>query len=485
MSNLCPIVLSCCGNIIDENYKYKGHASYHLLKKERIPCPHPSCNHQSTTEDSLTRHISTQHPEVSKSIIGLKEPEKVNMFDMMNHMFQNRIPVSRNLFSLPEYRANPITEQYIEDLNNMSRSQNEEVANSIFNEMDQSNNDFHDQLVEEQLNPNQVEIENEDFLFEQREQITSSFDGCTLDQQLSQLQIDLADGYNQVKDQNVITDTALKSACTMMLNVLSKHLNISDLAKKQANDVIKSDYILQKRRNVAKFRFRDFGESGKVYYFNIKDYLEEMVKNDVIWRKLLSEKNKVRNDDIIETIHDLEKVKEIDRSIGQKEINVFYNLWFDDFNTSTRTFGNTNLSAVLLSMASVEYKFTTKRHSAGLVALSKKSTRDKVSIMTYFEDIRNQIKNMQPIEHNGYKVFFRFFCVKADNKAANEMIINIPKSFTGTSACKFCKTNYNDLKTERNHELRCLLAGHVFDGCEFFTRTLYAPDIFHDVCESN
>lgn len=426
--------LSCCGTVITEVRILKGHSQFHLDRKEEIPCPHSSCNKVFSTCNNLVVHISSQHRDVPKHIIGLEEPPKINMFKMMEHSFQKNIPLSsRNVFSSTQYKLNQINEQYIDDLNNVSRSENEEIINRMVNELDESI--FSDQPVEEQLNPDLFECEFESILSdESRQDASNIFDRCNLDQQLSDFQKDLADGYNQVKDSNVITDTALKFVCDMMIDVFSKHLNLNQLIKKQAQEIIKSDYLLQKRRNAAKYRCKKFEDQEKVYYFDIRDYLERMVKNDLIWRKLLNEKHKRRDDNLIETVHDLDKVKEIDRSIGEKEINVFYNLWFDDFNTSTRTFGNTNLSAVLLSMASIEYKFTTRRHSAGLVALSKKSTRDKVSIYEYFRDIREQIKNMQPIQHNGYIVYFRFFCVKADNKAANEMIINIAKSFTRTAA---------------------------------------------------
>lgn len=90
---------------------------------------------------------------------------------------------------------------------------------------------------------------------------------------------------------------------------------------------------------------------------------------------------------------------------------------------------------------------------------------------------------MQPIEHNGYKVYFKFFCVKSDNKGANEMITRIPLCFK-SAACKFCTTHYKNLKDDkREHVPRSLPNGHAFEGCEFFTAMLYAPDIFHDICE--
>lgn len=402
-----PLILRCCGNVIDSNWMYKGHAKFHLQQNQKAPCSYPGCHHQATTEDNLTRHMTALHPDVPKHILGLENPPKANKFQIMHHLIENDMPITRNIFSHPMYKSNPINEQYIDNLNSINRSQNEDIASRIdISELDQS--EISNPPIEEQLNADQIEVENEDLL-QQREEITNSFDHVTLDQQLSSFQIDLADGYNKIKDSNVITDSALKSACFMMLEVFCKNFSIGEFCKSQALSVIKSDYILQKRRNVTKHRSKDFGENGKVYYFDIKDYLQEMIKNDLIWSKLLAEKNKTRDDNIIETIHDLEKVKIIDNSIGEKEINVFYNLWFDDFNTSTRTFGNTSLSTVLLSMASIDYKFTSKRHSAGLVALSKTSTRDNISIMTYFEDIRDQIKNMQSVMHNGYKVFFRFF----------------------------------------------------------------------------
>lgn len=484
---MSSLILSCCGTMITENWIYRGHCNLHLAKKELIPCPHPSCSKLFSNENNLTRHISTQH-DVPKSIIGLIEPPKVNMFKMISHAFENEIPVSKNICSLPQYKSNPISESYIDDLNNISRTENEEIANRILNEIEFEQDSFY-RPEEVPLDSNQLECSFENLLPEEREEVTNLFDQLNLEHQLSNYERDLANGYNQIRDSNVITDTALKAACNMMLSVIDKHFNLGQLVKQQTNKILNSDYILQKLRNVSDYRCKDYNQNGKFYYFNIKDYLEKMIKNDLIWSKLLKEKNKQRDNDIIETIHDLDQIKQADQLLGPKEINVFYNLWFDDFNTSTRTFGNTDLSAVLLSMASIEYKFTTKRHSAGLVALSKKSTRDRISIHEYFNDIREQIKNMQPIEHKGYTVHFRFFCVKADNKAANEMIINIAQSFTKTAACKFCLTNYDELKDKRNHTLRSQvgnhLLGHVFEGCVFYSRNLYAPDIFHDVCEGN
>lgn len=339
------LVLSCCGNLIDENWKYKGHCRIHLSKNEKIPCIYPSCNSVFSTESNLTRHISTQHPNVPKFIVGLEAPPATNIFEIVKHNVQNDLPSTRNIFSLPVYKQNPISEKFIDDLNELSRSETNEIAERMVNELDQEVLEQSDNSIDHNL----LECSFENILDEEREQAANFFDHFSSTDQLSQFQQDLADGYNRVKDNNIITDTAIKAACNMVIDVLHKNQHVGPLLKEHATRIINSDHFLQKRRNSTPYRCKDFGSDGKVYYFDIQNYLKEMVKNDLIWSKLMDEKHKVRDPNVIETIHDLERIKEEDSKMGAKEINVFYSLWFDDFNTSTKTFGTTNLSTVLLT----------------------------------------------------------------------------------------------------------------------------------------
>lgn len=476
------LILSCCGQVFTSYQLYKGHSDLHVCKLEQVRCPYPFCNHLTNKTDQMTNHLLTNHKDVPKHILGLEEPPVANLGDVMYHTIKNNLPITKNLFSLPEYKNNPIVERYLDDLNDISRSESEIIGQNLVEDFE---NEFQYEVQSNEFDVDQVSVHFDNILDEEtRQQATNSFDQFSFNEQLTDLQKKLADGYNDIKNSNSITDAALKAACKMVTNVLSDHLNLNPIIKQQCDQIVESDHLLQQRRNSVRYECQRYADQDPIYYFKIKDYLIEILNNDLIWSKLIYEKNKERDNRIIESIHDLDSVKKMNGQLQKDELNVYFNLWFDDFNTSSRVFGNTDLSVVLLSLAGIDYKFTSKRHSAGLIALSKKATREKVGIIKFFEQIKSQIIdiNKEPIIFKGYKIYFRFFCCKCDNKAANEMIVNISGCFIG-EACKFCKAKYSELDGSRTFEKRPLSSGHVFDGCEFVTSWLYACDVFHDICE--
>lgn len=100
----------------------------------------------------------------------------------------------------------------------------------------------------------------------------------------------------------------------------------------------------------------------------------------------------------------------------------------------------------------------------------------------FFLPIANQINDLRPFTVNQITFFPKFFSVKADNKAAHEMIVDIPKSFISTS-CRRCLIHYNHLKTYKTFTSRDLPDNHVFAICTFFSTNLYSFCWFHDLCE--
>ena len=64
--------------------------------------------------------------------------------------------------------------------------------------------------------------------------------------------------------------------------------------------------------------------------------------------------------------------------------------------------------------------------------MCKKSLKDQIGVLKFFEDVSNQIVKLEneKLELNGYSIYIKLFAVKADNKAANEMIVDISNNFT-------------------------------------------------------
>lgn len=295
---------------------------------------------------------------------------------------------------------------------------------------------------------------------------------------------------NSVKDENVITDSALKSAFEIALKVMHKYFNksgISDLALDQCNRIIKSFYLREQRRkvNYKCIKYKDFNNSliGNGYYFSVKDYIKKSLSNPIIFDRIVYEKLRPKNSNFIESISDLDQIKEEDSKLKEKELNCYINLYYDDFNISSRTSGNTDLSAILMNIANIDYKYTSKRSTADLIGMMKKAVKDKIGLDKFFEEIKLEIISLEKetIEVNGYQIYIKLFAVRGDNKAANEMIVDVSNNFT-LDACKRCFIFYEELKTgDREFDDRQLTENHVLFGCKFYTRHLYEMDIFHDL----
>lgn len=175
------------------------------------------------------------------------------------------------------------------------------------------------------------------------------------------------------------------------------------------------------------------------------------------------------------------------------EINLYFDLYYDEVNKSKRTNKNTNISLVYLSVANLNYKFKSKRNSIGLVAAAKRSVVEQITHRVFFDTIAEEINSLVPIiltktnNRTGQTADFKFipifFSVKADNKGAHEMIIDIPQSFSSGQACRRCYINYSNLAVNKNSGTRSLPSNHVFSICDYFTDNLYSFCWFHDICE--
>lgn len=247
---------------------------------------------------------------------------------------------------------------------------------------------------------------------------------------LSDLQKDLADGMNSVKDENVITDSALKASFNKAIDIVFKYFNkspISDSGLEQCKRIINSSYLREQRRNTSYNCIKHNDINGKFlgngYYFSIKEYIKKSISNPIIFDRLLYEKYRAKDPNIIESITDLDHIKSEDSKLGDKELNCYINLYHDDFNISSRTTGNTDLSAILVNIANIDYKYNSRRSTAGLIGMMNKSVKDKIGVHKFFESVKLEIINLEndAIEINGFKIFIKLFAMKSDNKAANEM----------------------------------------------------------------
>lgn len=164
--------------------------------------------------------------------------------------------------------------------------------------------------------------------------------------------------------------------------------------------------------------------TGNVYYFSIKETILNYLKNSNFFDELIKERSERRSVNVISSIFDLESVKDEEAKLISNEMNLFFDIYYDDKNLSTQLISNpnTNMSLVYLSIASIAYKYQSKRATIGLIAVARKNTVKEISITEFFKPIKDEIIQIQPDQNsvliNNYKINFKFFSVKNDAKGA-------------------------------------------------------------------
>lgn len=445
---------------------YKDHfISCHLRSSaknnlKKIPCP--LCDYQSSTIGLFESHFNRIHPSEAIGFTLITPPPTVSFQRLVNHSIQKQLPCSKNLYSNPIYKENPI-----------------EVVTpqSVF---DNQSNSFNllDELSEILPNPNSSE---QDLLFESDNRPTESSynnDGNSI------FQRKVIDCLNSIRSEHSITESALRQTADKLTNLYHEEFNnqpFSFFRFEEAKSVINSTY----RRNQVSGQQSPYYEQatsrGTVYYNSIKSIIAEYLKVPQFFSEILSERNKEREENVICSIYDLPKIKELERNLTENEINFYFDLYFDAKLVSTNIANrNCNMEFVYLSTPNVRYKHQSQRKSIGLVAIGSHRALEELKIEKFFEPIKEDIKSLGPFEMNGYVINPLLFSVKADNKGSNEMIVDIPKSFYMTRACKSCYVHYEDLLDLAIGLQRPLSDQHVLFGVYHVTDSLYAPCNFHN-----
>lgn len=163
-----------------------------------------------------------------------------------------------------------------------------------------------------------------------------------------------------------------------------------------------------------------------------------------------------------------------------------YKVYFDDINVSFSKKINTKLSVVQVNLINIDYKFQTSRKSNQMIAITKRSTIDLIGLKQFFDNIINQIKNLDQLQIDGINYHLKLFCAVGDNLALNEMEGDANRNFC-YDCCRRCVATTSEMNENlcfedyyRDCNKRNLTISHLFHGVEFVAPECYAPDLMHN-----
>lgn len=299
---------------------------------------------------------------------------------------------------------------------------------------------------------------------------------------LSNFQNDLIESMNNVRSNSAITTAALKSTFIELSSTILKNFSDRPYSAYNHQELVKavnSSYAI----SANDLQIRTTIATQDCQYFSVKEIITKYLSVRKFFEEVIKEREKSRDPRIISSIYDLDKVKRLeDLTRGTKNVNIYIDFYIDDKNITQNNM-NYNMTLVYITLANIRFKFLTKRKSIGCLGVGKKTVVKELGLRKFFQPIRQEINELEPIKLNGYDFYLHYFSMKADNKGCNEMIVNINQSFMSCS-CKYCKIHYSQIPSLIMGEKRILDKEHALYGIYIVTDSFYSPDIFHDLVEN-
>lgn len=467
--------LTCCGVLLNsETYKYHFN-NRHLKQGKLIPCP--LCSLTFKTLNDFENHYNTKHSKEAIHLTSKSNASNSSFSEMQFYSTINRLPNSKNVWA---NNNKPQSNQPIEYVNTSTFQAAD--SNNLTNFIPPP---YAFESLSDDIAVNEVELDfNEDQPFQRLSDQPSFLDNS----ELTDFQKDLLKSMKNVKNSETINFNALSKAFEECSKVFFKHFNNKTINKydmQDANRVIKSRYLFDNIEIPVLNIVYDV-EGGQCFYSSIEKIIMSYLNERKIFDLIVKRKRKIQSENtcILEDPLDCPHVKEVEAKLADDEIIIYFDIYYDGFNLSSRGVQSIGMEVIYLSIANLPYNQQSKRNSIGCIGITDSNVLKKIGFRKFFEPIVNELKNLtkKTIDFNGFKIKFKFLSVKSDNKGANQMIIDVAQSFNSDS-CKYCDIHYRDLKQKRFGNKRELSNRHVFYGVEHQCLSLYAPDPFHDIHE--
>lgn len=266
---------NCGYQLSKDNYKYHLKKLHWQLKTPAY-CTLCIAYKEFPQIESFENHILVHHPFIGQTLIGTTN----------DNNDQLQVPNFPNV--------NPIEFDQNDFLNHSSDSFNI----SLNQREDDSQDDLEEEIIDLDL----------DQLFAENERSNQD----PLFNTLTGLQLDLLDAIINVKSNNAGTVKVIRESMLAAFAVINKHFKtqyFADYSKEYCSKIVTNDYYLKKRRTGNIRKTVSNHDSGNVYYYSIRDILNIYVKTPVVYHQLLKENSTRRDDTVIRSILDLDKVK--------------------------------------------------------------------------------------------------------------------------------------------------------------------------------
>lgn len=192
-------MVKCCELILNrENYKYHLRMSHFYSSQSSVNCP--ECGQSLSRIDSFETHFRTFHYEEARTFMDLPTVAPISYGNVVDQLIRNNITTANAAirhFRLPDYADNRI------------------LTSSNFQQVENSNiAPLNDSFIYNDRDDNEINFEP---FANESSQISA------LSNNLNELQIDLLNGMNEIKDNNSASIKVIKETVLMTLNLMSKH----------------------------------------------------------------------------------------------------------------------------------------------------------------------------------------------------------------------------------------------------------------------